>query len=107
MSSSHGVFSARSSARNISVKPAAILLSLIFIHSVFIQRYACIYFNLEIVQNPVIIMFMFSMIFGNKITLIRIEIQLILDLRLSSLSEYWQMRVIIIKVFTRAVGSGL
>ena len=73
----------------------------------FLFNDTLVYINLEIVQNPVIIMFMFSMIFGNKITLIRIEIQLILDLRLSSLSEYWQMRVIIIKVFTRAVGSGL
>ena len=73
----------------------------------FLFNDTLVYINLEIVQNPVIIMFMFSMIFGNKLTLIRIEIQLILDLRLSSLSEYWQMRVIIIIVFTRAVGSGL
>ena len=73
----------------------------------FLFNDTLVYINLEIVQNPVIIMFMFSMIFGNKLTLIRIEIQLILDLRLRSLSEYWQMRVIIIIVFTRAVGSGL
>ena len=73
----------------------------------FLFNDTLVYINLEIVQNPVIIMFMFSMIFGNKLTLIRIEIQLILDLRLSSLSEYWQMRVIIMIVFTRAVGSGL